>query len=250
MISTLIIDDEEKNRAAIAALLEKHCPGLQIVGQAASADEGYRKIEQLKPHLVLLDVKMPGHSGFAMLKRFKQIDFEVIFITAHDRYAIHAFEFNAVDYILKPVSVIKLQAAVQKAINRIKSKSNNEMVMHFVHCLSDKEETLQKISVHHNGNVIFLMVDEICSVETKTDTTIINMLDGKHYYSSKDLLKFEQLLEGIDMFIRINKSVIINIKHLKSYSKSETCIIEMKNGQSFEVSKRRKHDILGKLKAF
>jgi two-component system LytT family response regulator len=248
MIRTLIIDDEEKNRTAIAALVAKHCPELDIVGEAASAEEGYRKIEQLAPHLVLLDVKMPGHSGFALLKRFEQIDFEVIFITAYDRYAIHAFEFNAVDYIMKPVSVTKLQIAVGRALERIKTKNNSELVMHFIQSLSDRDEALQKLSVHHNDRVVFIIVAEICSIESKTDTTTISLQDGKHYYSSKDLVKFEQVLEGNGNFIRINKSVIINIRHIKSYSKSETCTIEMITSQTFDVSKRRKHEILQKLK--
>ncbi len=248
MINCVIIDDEEGNRSALQTLISKHCPEIHVSGQAENADDGYKKILDLKPQLIFLDVKMPGKSGFDLLKRFSIIDFEVIFISAFDKYAIRAFDFNAVAYILKPVSVVKLISAVSNARERIDLKSGTELVMHFIKTLSDKDELLNKFSLHHNGKVIFVNISDIAFIQTLENNTILNLSDNSHYYSSKDLAKFEDVLQNTENFIRVSKAVIINTNYIKSYSKGEVCLIEMKCGQVFEVSRRRKTEILKRLK--
>ncbi len=249
MIPALIVDDEESNRTVIQILIKMHCPNINLIGEAASAEEAFEMINMLRPKLVLLDIKMKSKTGFDLLRLFDKINFEVIFITAHDNFAVTAFEFNAVGYVLKPVDVDKLKIAIDKAVERIRSKKDSDVVMHFINTLSDKNELVNKFSVHHNGKVVFISVSEISFIETAGDNTVLNMIDNVHYYSSKDLARFEEVLRVRDNFIRINKSVVINIDHLKSYSKGEICYIEMKSGQSFEVSRRRKTDIIKKLKA-
>jgi|JI7StandDraft_1071085.scaffolds.fasta_scaffold126662_1 two-component system LytT family response regulator len=250
MITALIVDDEENNRTVLEILIKKHCPMISLIGKAASADEAVEMINRLQPKLLLLDVKMKSKTGFDLLRMFDKIDFEVVFVTAHDNFAVTAFEFNAVGYVLKPVDVDKLKIAVDKAIERIKSKRDVDVVMHFINTLSEKNELVNKFSVHHNGKVVFISVSEISFIQTSGNNTILNMIDNAHYYSSKDLARFEEVLRVRDNFLRINKSVIINIDHLKSYSKGETCYLEMKSGQSFEVSRRRKTDIIKKLKPY
>lgn len=249
MISCLIIDDEESNRNVLRTLLGKNCPDIKLLDEAANADDAFVKINTYKPQLIFLDIMMPKKSGFDLLKMFPSIDFEVIFVTAYDNYAVSAFEFNALDYILKPISAQKLIKAVEKGIQKINSNSHGESILHFVGSLSDKNDLVSKFSVHHHGKVIFVEVSEIAFIEAKEDNTILTLLDNSHYYSSKNLVKYESVLEGSGNFIRINKSVIINKNLIKSYSKGEPCIIELKTGQVFEVSRRRKAEILKNLKA-
>jgi len=249
MITSLLIDDEENNRNVLRTLLSKYCPVIKILDEANSADEAFLKINAIKPQLIFLDIMMPKKSGFDLLKMFPVIDFEVIFVTAYDNYAVSAFEFNALDYILKPIIVQKLIKSVDKCVSKIESNSSGESIIHFIRTLSDKNDLVSKFSVHHHDKVMLIEVANICFIEAKIDNTILTLCDRSHYYSSKDLVKFESVLESLDNFIRINKSVIINTNCLKSYSKGDPCIIELKTGEVFEVSRRRKSEILKKLKS-
>jgi two-component system LytT family response regulator len=249
MISALIIDDEESNRNVLHMLVKKHCPELHIIDEAGSVDEAYEKIGFLKPRLIFLDIKMPQKNGFDLLRMFAKIDFDVIFVTAYDNYAIQAFEFNAMGYILKPINAFKLVQSVDRAIQRIHSDENKDLVLHFVNTISDKNGLMNKFSVHHNGKVVFIQVSEISFIESRENSTMLNLYDNTHYYSSKDLVRFEHVLQEIGDFIRINKNIIINTGFIKSYSKGEVCVIDLKSGQSFEVSRRRKSEILKRLKS-
>lgn len=247
MIPTLLVDDEEHNRNVLRMLLEQHCPGLKIVDEAVNVKDAFAKINQYRPALVFLDIKMPGKNGFDLLKMFPRINFEVIFVTAFNRYAVKAFEFNALGYILKPIDRDKLITAVERVSLRINTKVNDNLVLHFVSTLSDTHNIVDKFSVHHNGNVVLINISDISCVEAEEDNTRITLDNGMRYYSSKRLAQFEAMLGDTDHFIRINKSVIINTNHIKEYTKGELCVINMKNRQSFEVSRRRKADILKRL---
>lgn len=118
-ISCILIEDEHSGRAAFRSLIEKHCPEIEIIGEAGSADEGYELIRSQKPQLVFLDINMPGKSGFDLLKMFTVIDFNVIFVSGSNEYATRAFDLNALDHILKPIDYKKLISSVKKAVKRI-----------------------------------------------------------------------------------------------------------------------------------
>jgi two-component system LytT family response regulator len=249
MITAIIIDDELHNRNVLLTLLEKHCPDINVIDQAENAADAFFKIVERKPQLIFLDIKMPGKSGFDLLKLFKKINFEVIFVSAFDEYAIKAFEFNALDYILKPIDYTKLVKAVNKAIAKINSNAGDDTILHFVKSLADKDDLISRFSVHHNGKVIFINVSEIAFIESKTDLCEIILHGGSHYTSSKDLKSFEDVLAQAGNFIRINRSVIINTDYLKGYTKGDTCILELTTGHTFEVSRRKKTEIICKLKS-
>jgi two-component system LytT family response regulator len=247
-VTAIIIDDEEHNRNVLRALLTKHTPAIEVVGEAAGANNAFTEIQQLKPQLVFLDIKMPVKSGFDLLKMFETISFEVIFVSAFNEYAITAFEFNALGYILKPIDFSKLITVVEKAVAKIRANTVNENVFHFIKTLEEKNDLINKIPVHHNEKVVLLNVSELISVEVKDAICELRMNNGMRYYSSKDLKLFEDMLEKIGNFVRINKSVIININQIKSYSKGELCVIEMVNEISLEVSRRKKTEVLRKIK--
>jgi two-component system LytT family response regulator len=248
LLTALIVDDEIHNRSVLKTLLATHFPEIHITGEAENVRTAHEKIGELKPKLLFLDIKMPGKSGFDLLKMFDVIDFEVIFVSAFNEYAITAFEFNALGYILKPIDVSKLKSVVEKAIAKIKTNQVNENVFHFIKTLEEKNDLINKIPVHHNEKVVLLNVRDLISVEVKDAVCELRLVNGMQYYSSKDLKLFEDMLEKIGDFIRINKSVIINTNHIKAYSKGEICIIEMVSEASFDVSRRKKTEVLRKVK--
>jgi two-component system LytT family response regulator len=250
MIASVIIDDEIQNRNVLKILLEKHCLSIHIAGEADNADDGYQLIQKVNPKLIFLDIKMPGKSGFDLLRMFKEITFEVIFISAFNEFAIHAFEFSALDYILKPIDYVKLIKAVERAQNKITTRPGNEAILHFISSHNEKSNTVSKVTVHQNDRVILISVLDIVYIEGQTDYCQIYLKDNLRYYSSKDLKLFENLLSQDPGFIRVNKSIILNINFIKSYSKGEVCIIELFNGLSFEVSRRKKTEIIKKLRSF
>jgi len=248
MVSAIIIDDEVHNRNVLKTLLGKYCPMINVICECSGADDAFDKIRKLQPQLVFLDIKMPGKSGFDLLKMFNRIDFEVVFVSAFNEYAITAFEFNALGYILKPIDYSKLIITVDKAIYKIVSNEKNNSVFHFIKTLDEKNDVINKISVHHNDKVILLNINYIVSVEAKGGTCEIKLDDGRSYYSSKELKLFEEILEKAGNFIRINKSVIINTDYIVSYSKGDICSLEVQNDTFYEVSRRKKSEVLNRIK--
>ncbi|MCW3085202.1 MAG: two component transcriptional regulator, LytTR family [Bacteroidetes bacterium] len=247
-MKVLIIDDEAANRNVLNSLLNLHCPGIDVVGFAESADEGYQLITEKEPDLVFLDIKMPVKTGFDLLRMFEKINFNVIFISGFDQYAIQAFEFSAVDYILKPIDYAKLISAVKRAEDRVREKNDNHII-HFIDSLDEKNQLIKNISLHHNGKVHVVNISDICSVNALRGYCEISVLSGQKLVSAKTLTDYEELLKPYPNFLRVNKGTIININHLKNYSKGTVCYITMKGADAeIEVSRRRKTTIIQYLK--
>jgi two-component system, LytTR family, response regulator len=250
MVTALIVDDEKHNIVMLQALLKENCPNVNIVGIANSADSAFEKINTLKPQLVFLDIKMPHKSGFDLLRMFTNINFEVIFVSAYNEYAITAFEFNALGYILKPIDFDALQKAVQKATTFIQANntSQNNEILHFVKTLEDKGDRVNKISVHKHDKVIFVNVNDFVYIEGKAEYCELHLIDKTTYTSTKELKKFDSLLQEIGSYIRINKSVIVNVNYILSYTKGDVCEVTMNTGEVFEVSRRKKTEVISALK--
>ncbi|MDH4471695.1 MAG: LytTR family DNA-binding domain-containing protein [Fluviicola sp.] len=248
-IKSIIIDDESANRLVLESFLKKHCPSIDVIGSAESAAEGYGMIRDLTPNLVFLDVRMPTQTGFDLLRMFDEIPFHVIFITAYDEYAIQAFEFNAIDYLLKPIDYQKLIKSVAKVEEAIRLK-NNANVIHFVNSVDEKQKLLKSITLHKKDKVQLVDITQIAYIQAKRNYCEVITSDNERLVSSKTLLNYEQLLQHYSNFLRINKSVMINIHFISEYTKGSSCFIYMKNGtEELEVSRRKKGEILQFLKA-
>lgn len=247
LITSIIIDDEEHNRNVLKTLLCKYCPLIDIVSFSSSADDAFIKINKYKPKLIFLDIKMPTKSGFDLLKMFSYIDFEVIFVSAFNQYAITAFEFNALGYILKPIDFSKLITVVDKAIIKINSNKHNNDLLYFIKTLEDKTDLINKISIHHQNNVMLINVMDIISIEAINGICILRTINNLDYSSSKGLKLFERMFMEFDCFVSINRSTVINLAHLSSYKKGDICTLEMCNNSLFEVSRRKKKLILNKI---
>ena len=243
----LLIDDEQSNRTLLCNMLKKHCPEIDVLGDADSVSLAYQKIKELKPDLIFLDIKMPNQNGFDLLRQFDNIDFKIIFVTGFDEYAIKAFEFNAVDYILKPLDHAKLITAVKKAEANHYSNSGN--IIQFVHSLEEKTNYLKKIAIHGKDKVHIVDLNDIVYISADRGYSEIYDSNMQKHISAKPLSDYEELLKPFSNFIRVSKSCIINSQHLNSYTKGADCVILM-NGYSkeFEVSRRKKTEILMLLK--
>jgi two-component system LytT family response regulator len=248
-ITSLIIDDEEGGRRVLQKLLTKFCPEIEIVGDAGSVSEGYSLCLDKKPQLVFLDIQMPTGNGFKLLEKFgSNIPFDIIFVTGFDQYAINAIKFSALDYLLKPVDVDELKNAVARAIRTINGKVSRQVQM--VNLLNNVNASAKekKISVHANDKVVVIGVSDIAYIEADDRYSNLTTVKGEQYVISKTLKEFEEFLADNALIVRISKSTIVNINSIKTFTKQEPCYIEMRNGRTFEISRRKRQEVIEKLK--
>lgn len=249
-IKAIIIDDESKSRVVLRTLINKRCLQVRISGEAADTDEAFELIHSLQPQLVFLDIQMPQADGFSLLKRFDHVPFEVIFVTSFDQYAISAIKFSALDYLLKPVEVDDLLQAVKKAVERIRTRQNNEaQVINLLRSIDDVPE-MHHVAIHTNDSVRLIEEKSIVSIAADGHYCTIRTDSDEKFTTAKNLRDFEDYFGISSSFIRIGKSQMINARKIMKYSKGEPFIIELVNGEIFEVARRRKTEVLSKIKRY
>lgn len=239
MLRTLIVDDEKRGRESLQKLLEVNCKNVEVLGLADSLESAYKFILKENPDLVFLDVEMPQGSGFELLKRFEKINFKTIFVTAHQHYAIKAIKFSAVDYLLKPVDVDELLEAVL----HVASSGNQNNHHHYSNLLSNlTNEKSGKIAVPVKDGVAFIDPMDIIRLQADRAYTHIYTIAGK-YTASKNIKEYEELLNELNFF-RIHNSHIVNLKHVKHFSRMDGYFAQMSDGTTVEVSRRKKDQFL------
>ena len=230
MINAIIIDDEMKSRLLIRKYLSDHCPYVHVMAEAGSMGEGAAVINREKPDLLFLDIEMDDGSGFDLLNQFDSPFFHVIFITAHSSYAVRAFKYSAVDYVMKPVDMDDFIMAVEKVKKLIEAgKADNGTEAGFIHIRSGKEN-------------IYLKPADIIRIEGESSYSRVYDNEGKNYLVALNLGSLETRLDK-NLFVRIHKSDIINITYLKKFHDSASSYVEMKDGSIVQVS-RRNRDLL------
>lgn len=235
-ITAIIVDDEESARDVLENLLGRFCPSVQLLDKCNSVEQAIASIAKHAPQLVFLDIEMPNYAGFEIVNFFEKIDFEIVFVTAYDQYAIKAFEVSAVDYLLKPIDIERLQAAVAKACNSIDLKATAERMALLGNTLQSKE--IRSIALAENGQQHIVALENIIAIEAQESYCFVHTF-GKKIMVSKNLKHFETMLEAIPTFIRVHKSWIVNTQHIVSYSKS-MLVIQMAQGVSAKLSKYKK----------
>ena len=222
-IKTLIIDDEERARSVLRTLLDKNCPKISILGEAHDVMDAVEKIKTHKPQLVFLDVEMPNYAGYEIINFLDTIDFEIVFITAYDQYAIKAFEVCAVDYLLKPIDRFKLVEAVSKVTSKLKLIHKLEHYQVLIETINNNNDS--KIIIPELGNRRIINTKDVVAIEASGAYTIIYQVDGKKITTSKNLKHFENKLASHNCFFRSHRSWMININHLKELNKTENILI-------------------------
>jgi two-component system LytT family response regulator len=244
-IRTIVVEDEYLNRNLITKIVQTIDSNFEIVAEAENIDIAFELINTYKPDLIFLDIKMPGGNGFELLARFEKPDFEVVFITGFDEYALHAFNFNALDYVLKPIDLEKFKITLEKVSTRIKSKLS---IIHNLKEILDTYDTdnlyIKKIPIHYKDKVELIDVNDIMSVNADFGCTVFKTINNGNFITSKQLSMFEFILEQFSFFIKINKGIYVNTNYIKNYTKSHICIITLINEDAYEVSRRKKTEIL------
>jgi two-component system LytT family response regulator len=247
MIRTVIIDDEPSAVNVLSMLLTKKCgKDVSIIGTSYSPQEGKQLIENLAPDLVFLDIEMPGMSGIDLMRSFPKPNFQVVFVTAYDAYAVEAFRLSAVDYLLKPVEVDDLVKAVEK----IKADmALQEMTLHAR--LEELEKLLRKknspadskIGIGMFDKIVFVPIQDILYCEAQGAYTQLFLQDGRKMLASKALGEFESQLAG-HKFMRIHHHFLINLNHVKEFQRQDGGYVIMENDKQLEVSQRKRKEFL------
>lgn len=247
-ISALIVDDEVSSRQVLKKLLAEFCPDVEVCGEAGSVEKAYDLVREKKPSLMFLDIQMPTGNGFTLLRRFQEVPFDIIFVTSYDQYAINAIRFSALDYLLKPVEVAELKGAVEKARQRAKAKSDKQpYILNLLNNL-EEDKTHKKVALHTLDKVKFVSASDIAYIEADGNYSQLCLASGEKLTTSKTLKDLEELLDDSELFVRLHKSTLINVSFIQEYSKGDTCMITMKNGALFEASRRKKQEVLERLK--
>ncbi len=247
MITAVIIDDEEHCIKRLTGLVEEHLPlQVKIVASCLSYEDGLSAIAAHAPQLVFLDVQIHGKTGFDLLKALPSINFQVIFTTAYEQYAVQAFRFSAIDYLLKPVDKSDLLHAVEKLRNKL---SGNDLAARFellLHNFQDIKNDSRRICIPVLNGLEFIQVSDIIRCESDINYTTIFLKNKEKLLVAKTLKEFEQLLQDCNFF-RVHNSHLVNLAYVKSYRKGKGGIVCMQDNTKIEVSTRRKDEFLKKL---
>jgi two-component system LytT family response regulator len=240
MLTAIIIDDEAKGRMALRQKLKEYCPYVHLDGEAEDGDEGLKLIGECQPDIVFLDIEMPRLNGFDMLQRLQRKDFHLIFTTAYDHYAIKAIRFAAFDYLLKPVDIEELKAAVGKISQNGLETNNGRRLEALAYNL---QTALNKIAISTLEGLLFFDLDDIIHIEAQSNYTVFSFSNRPRLTVSKTLKEFEELLPT-EQFFRPHHSHIINLQYIKKYMKGDGGQIELQNGELVDVSRKKKEEFL------
>jgi two-component system, LytTR family, response regulator len=235
-IRAILVDDEESARDVLENLLLRFCPDVSLIAKCENVTHAVKVIQKEQPDLVFLDIEMPNYAGYEIVNFFQEINFEIIFITAYDQYAIRAFEIAAIDYLLKPIDIERLKNAVA----RVQAHRNAEQQAHRMSLLSNtlQSNQLKNIVITDKGYQQIIPIESIIAIEAQESYCCINTTSQK-YIASKNLKHFETIFDSLSQFIRVHKSWMVNTKYILNYSKSDYSI-HLKNGVVAKLSKYKK----------
>jgi two-component system LytT family response regulator len=243
MINSIIIDDEEDGRKTLSILLKSYFPEIAVRQICKDAHEGLHAIKNIHPDLVFLDIQMPQMSGFDLLKQASPVSFEVIFITAHDQYAIKAIRFSALDYLLKPIDIDDLRNAIERAKDRLSQKNSSQHYQSVIQNIQQKDGKIEKLAVPTLEGIEFFNTDEIIYCKAEGSYTTLVLKGKPEKLISRNLKDFENIL--IDSgFCRVHHSYLINLQHVEKYIRGEGGYAVMTGNHHVDISRRRKEEFL------
>ncbi|MGE3802643.1 MAG: LytR/AlgR family response regulator transcription factor [Candidatus Kapaibacterium sp.] len=255
-LNAIIVDDEERSRNTLQSLLATYCPAVTVLAQASSVSSAQQLLETEQPDVIFLDIQMPGGSGFELLESIQSRDFLVVFVTAHNKYAIRAIKASAIDYLLKPIDVDELQETVEKLLRLRQEKQTSpalngiyrEGLMEIVHTLRGDSKP-KKIVLPTNEGLIVEVLASIIRLQSDNYYTTVVRANQKDLLLSKPIKEFESTLDE-EQFVRVHNSHIINMDHLVRFDKREGGFVVMSDGSIVPVSRRRHQLLLEHLNRF
>lgn len=238
----IIVDDEENSRELLQNMLGLYCPTIEVVDLADSVQKGYASILNHNPDVVFLDVQMGDGTGFDLLSLFDSVSFHIIFTTAFQEYAIEAFQYSAVDYLLKPISPAYLVKAVNKTEQLYRLKNSNVEIQTLLSNLKVTEKENKRLVVKTHDRIYSILPLEIIRCESDSSYTTIFLQDGHKVVVARQLKEFDEILSPAG-FMRVHQSHLINLQHLFYYQKGNNQII-MKDKSTIPVSSKKKEDLM------
>jgi two-component system LytT family response regulator len=243
-MKTIIVEDEYLSRIALENMIKHFCPELKVVASASSIQKAKLLIEQHKPELVFLDIQLSDGISFELLKQLQDYEFKVVFVTAHNKYALQAFDYAAIHYLLKPINPEALRQVIQRLQNTdAKEYKLNEHVS-ILKDLFGKERT--RLGIPTQKELVFINISNIVYCKADTNYTEFYLEDDSIIIASKSLLFFERILDGMN-FVRPHNKFLVNTQYITKYIRGRGGVLLLSNGISISVSVRRKALLLKKL---
>lgn len=243
MLRAIIIDDEKKARNNLLNLLKDYCSEVEVLADESSISSGIKAIEKIDPDLVFLDIEMQNETGFELLEKIKEPDFDIIFVTAHHEYAIKAFKFSAIDYVMKPIDIDELVQAVEKVQEKKASRFTKEKFEVLMENMKDPHASFERIALPTSEGLTFVEINDMIRCESTANYTYFFLEGAKKILVSKTIKFYEELLSD-HKFYRVHQSHLINLMHIKKYVKGEGGYIIMSDDSMVMVSRRRKESFL------
>jgi two-component system LytT family response regulator len=242
MLRTIIVDDEAHMRETLEKMVGVYCPAIKLVASADGVKSGIEAIRKHHPGLILLDIKMNDGTGFDLLKQLQPVDFKVIFITAYDQYAIKAFRFSAIDYLLKPVDPDELSEAVNRA-EKLMQQDFSTQLNTLEENMQPGNKTNRKIILRTFDNIHLVKVQDINYCESEGSYTTIHLLNDKKIVVSNLLKEYDEMLNDCG-FYRVHKSYLINMRHIQRFEKGEGGNVILENEVKVPVASRKREELL------
>jgi two-component system LytT family response regulator len=250
MVRTILVDDERSGLNTLRKLLQVYCPELKIVAECEDADTAREKIELLDPQLVFLDVSLPGKSSFDLLAELRNINFEIIFVTAHHEYALRAFRYSAVDYLVKPVDEDILAESVKRALKRINTVTAHDNILTLVDNVQNREVRREmKLCIPSLNGFRVVEMKDILYCEASGSYTNFILSENNIICSAKPIYEYDELLSDAG-FVRIHKSYLVNLLHVKEYIRGEGGSVILSDNKEVVVSRRKKEYFLDRMNQF
>lgn len=243
MIKAILIDDELHCLDTLSILLKEYCPGVQIIAQCRSANEGLQAIKKQKPDLIFLDIEMPGMNGFELLEHFTEISFAIIFTTSYDQYAIKAIRFSALDYLLKPIDPTELAIAVKK-VEEQRPLPVAEQFQMLLKRLQNNDHPFNKIAVPTVEGFEMIAADNVVRCEADDNYTHLFLKNKTKVTACRTLKEMEEQLRDFPSFVRVHHSYVVNLNEVTKYVRGEGGYLVMTDGSTVNVSRSRKEALL------
>jgi two-component system, LytTR family, response regulator len=243
MIRAIIIEDEPLSQETLTLLLQRHKADIEIIDTCSNPTDGIESIAKHEPDLIFLDIQMPKMNGFDMLKKISNINFEVIFTTAFDKYAIDAIRTCALDYLLKPVDDEDLTIAIGKCKERMKEKNTKQHFENLFNNLTNKNPLDKTLALSASDGISFVKMSDILRVEANGRYAKFYLLNKETILVSKTLGDFEDILSA-NQFFRIHDSAIINLNHVKKYTRGDGGTVLLSDNTELDVARRRKEEFI------
>jgi two-component system LytT family response regulator len=246
-MKAILVDDEAAGISTLRTMLKRHCPQVEVVAACSNALQAKQQLLQTDADVIFLDIQMPGKSGLDLLTEMESRNFEVIFVTAHNEYMLQALQYSAADYLLKPVDEDRLINAVERVEKRLR-EGKGEQSKALLHNLNHSGNPAEmRLCLPTIKGFIVLKLDEIIYCEAERSYTVFHLEGNKTVTVSKPLVEYEQVLKDTS-FLRVHKSFLINLHHIKEYHRGEGGTVVLSNHAEIEVSRRKKDIFLLKIK--